>query len=113
MKRTTRWLLFLLACGVPTFASTDTQLDTLRQAALAGDANARYELGVLHEFGRGLKDPQVSALAWYLLAAEQGHPDAAARRDALQSRLAPPAVDAARRLAQEWRAPGAVPAPSP
>lgn len=102
MKRGLSLLLLSLSLAGPVWA--DTQLETLHQAARAGDVAARYDLGVLYEFGRGPRDHLVSALAWYQLAAEQGHTAAAARRDALRAALPAGDVEAANRLASELRA---------
>ncbi len=104
MKRGLPFLLLCLSLSPAAQVRADTQLDALYQAARAGDATARYDLGVLYEFGRGPRDRLVSALAWYQLAAELGNAAAAARRDALRATLPAGDVEAASRLANELRA---------
>jgi len=103
MKRSPWFLPWCLSVALAGAAQADARLDALRQTAQAGDAVARYELGVLYEFGRGGHDRLVTALAWYRLAAEQGNAAAAARRDALQAHLSAAEVEAATRLADELR----------
>ncbi|MGA1523632.1 MAG: tetratricopeptide repeat protein, partial [Planctomycetota bacterium] len=54
----------------------DTAREAWTDAAIAGDAQARYLLGLYHDEGRcGPGDPR-EAEHWYRLAAEQGHPAA-------------------------------------
>lgn len=77
--------------------------DDLRRDAESGDAEAQLELGVLYEYGYRLPKNEVPALAWYTLAAEQGHPKAAARRDSLRARLQPAEVEQAAALVTQWR----------
>jgi TPR repeat protein len=88
-------------------------LEDIRAAAEAGDAEAQLELGILYEYGFGMKDNEVVALAWYLLAAERGSPRAVTRRDLLLNRLAPKDVEAAQNLrARLLKTPAAPPAPA-
>jgi hypothetical protein len=77
--------------------------DDIRRAAEQGDASQQLELGVLYEYGFGLKQNTVPALAWYILAAEQGNAQALKHRDALQARMKPERVSEAQRQADEWR----------
>ena len=44
--------------------------------AEAGNAEAQYKLGVLHDNGRGVPQDYAQANKWYHAAAEQGHPSA-------------------------------------
>ena len=85
--------------------------EEVRQAALAGDAEMQFELGELYEFGFGLKQNHIPALAWYMLAAEQGNQKAIKRRDALKNRMTPQEIEEAQNQAQLLRrqssAPGA------
>lgn len=46
------------------------------KAADAGDINAQYNLGVMYEHGHGVEQDEVKAAEWYLLAADNGHPEA-------------------------------------
>lgn len=47
-----------------------------REAAEAGIANARYNLGVLYHQGLGVKQDTAEAIKWYRSAAALGHPEA-------------------------------------
>ena len=44
-----------------------------RKAADHGDAEARYNLGVIYERGDGVPQNCVEAVRWYHLAADQGY----------------------------------------
>lgn len=88
-------------------------LEDVRAAAERGDPDMQFELGELYEFGFRLQDHLVPALAWYIVAAEQGHPKAAARRDALKGRLnAAQVAEAQRQSAKLPRRPAAPKAPA-
>jgi len=90
----------------------------VHQAALMGDAEMQFELGELYEFGFGLKQNYIPALAWYILAAEQGNQKAIKRRDALKNHMTRQQIEEAQNQAQLLRkqspssAPGA-PAATP
>ena len=51
----------------------DEVLRTIMPLARAGDAEARFGLGVIYEAGLGVPTDNIEALFWYRLAAEQGH----------------------------------------
>ncbi len=102
MRNLTRLLIIMFACWW-TAAVSAAGPEDLRRAAEAGDAEAQLELGVLYEYGFGLPKNEVPALAWYALAAEQGHAKAAARRDTLRARLQPAEVEQASALMAQWR----------
>src|SRR5258705_8816858 len=88
----------------------------VRQAAEAGDAEMQFELGELYEFGFGMAQNHIPALAWYILAAEQGNQKAVKRRDALKSRMTPQQIEEAQNQAQSLRSrppsPPAAPEPA-
>ena len=69
-------------------------------AARGGDAEAQLEMGVLYEYGFYLENNKVPALAWYMLAAEQGNEKAARRRDKLMQTLSQAQIEEARRLSR-------------
>ena len=50
-----------------------TIIDQYSQAADAGDAEAQFEMGVLHQYGRGVPQDFDRAVALYRKAAEQRH----------------------------------------
>ncbi len=48
-------------------------INEFRQAAEAGDADAQFEMGVLHQYGRGVRQDLFEAVSLYRKSAEQGH----------------------------------------
>lgn len=52
------------------------ELKILRPLAAQGNATAQFNLGVLHDFGRGVTQDYGEAVKWYRMAAAQGHPAA-------------------------------------
>jgi localization factor PodJL len=88
-------LAVLLPCGAAAGVDKTAGLKEIREAAQRGDAEAQLELGILYEFGYGMTNNQIAALAWYNLAAKQGQPKAAARADLLKKRLPPGDVEKA------------------
>ena len=62
---------------IPETATTvDMELESLRQRAEQGDADAQYNLGFVYDTGLGVPQDYTEAAAWYRLAADQGHTDA-------------------------------------
>ena len=70
----------------------------MRDAANRGDAAAQFEMGILYEFGFHMPNNKAPALAWYSLAADQGHERAAVRRDLLRGQMTSQELDEAQRL---------------
>ena len=52
--------------------SAQDDLDTVRQAAEQGDADAQFYLGVMYASGQGVPEDDAEAVKWYRRAAEQG-----------------------------------------
>ena len=50
-----------------------TALREFRVPAEQGDAEARYNLGVMYDNGQGVPRDYVEAVKWYRKAADQGH----------------------------------------
>lgn len=99
MKRHLLAVLLLFLASSPLLAAEDPeQLKTLKQAAESGDVSSQYELGVLYEFGFRMKTHLIPALAWYMVAADNGDVRAIKRRDQLMSQLTPEQVEEAKRL---------------
>ncbi len=96
-------LILVLALAVPALAGAEDSmsLDQMRQAAEQGKAEAQLEMGILYEFGYNFPKHNVSAMAWYLRAAEQGLVKAIERRDQLKSRLTAEEFDEAQELSAE------------
>lgn len=90
--------LALLLAWLPAHAD----LEGLRTAAQAGDVNAQLELGQLYEFGFGLKENAVPAMAWYLSASRNGNARAGERAAVLKPKLSAAQLQAAERLSREW-----------
>lgn len=90
-------LLCLASASLPA-AEDPEQLKSLKQAAESGNISAQYELGVLYEFGYRMKTHMIPALAWYMVAADNGDARATKRRDHLVSQLTPDQVEEAKRL---------------
>ncbi|GAB4508234.1 MAG: hypothetical protein Tsb0026_06610 [Sulfuricaulis sp.] len=116
-------ILLILGLTAPLLAGAQdlTSLEKMRQTAVQGSADAQLEMGILYEFGFNMPKNNVTALAWYLRAVEQGSALAAKRRDQIQSGMKPDEIEAAQKLSQELAAqkpqttamPAAEPAPAP
>lgn len=102
MKKLILAAILGMMASVMTGAEESSTMKQLRAAADQGNAAARMEMGTLYEFGYERPKDNVTALAWYRLAAAQGHVLAAKRRDLLESRLPPQEVEAARKLSEQW-----------
>lgn len=77
-KRLTLLLLVVVSL------SATAGLRHIRAGALAGNAALQLQLGELYQYGFGLHDRDVPALAWYLVAAHSGAAGANARAKALE-----------------------------
>jgi TPR repeat protein len=115
-------ILGLTATPLLAGAQDQASLEKMRQTAAQGSADAQLEMGILYEFGFNMPKNNVTALAWYLRAVEQGNALAARRRDQIMSGMKPEEIEAAQKLSQELAAqappatttpPAAVPAPVP
>lgn len=86
-------ILALAAMFVAGNARADLEL--IRAAAEAGDAEAQLELGILFDYGFNYKDNEIPALTWYMLSANQGNAKAASLRDALKTKMTEQAINEA------------------
>ena len=69
------WVLLLSACiGLGTLVAQD--INTLKQQAQKGDAQAQKNLGNMYANGQGVPQDYVQAVKWYRLAADQGYASA-------------------------------------
>lgn len=57
----------------PASADHSNNAQILEPLALQGNAVAQFNLGVLHDVGRGVWQDHAAAARWYRLAAKQGH----------------------------------------
>ena len=64
----------LLVFAVTAFAADKGE--ALRGAAETGDADAQYNLGVMHYQGEGVAQDPKQAATWFCRAADQGHAQA-------------------------------------
>ena len=77
----------VLLCAALWWPTAYAGLEETRASAEAGDVERQLELGELYEFGFGMPNNDVPALTWYIVAADNGHPKAAKRRDLIKKRL--------------------------
>ena len=77
----------VLLCAALGWSTAFAGLEETRASAQAGDVERQFELGELYEFGFGMPHNDVPALTWYIVAADNGHPKAAKRRDLIKQRL--------------------------
>jgi len=54
-------------------STVTNELDKLRLSAEKGDAQAQFNLALMHENGQGVVQDYAQAMSWYKLAAAQGH----------------------------------------
>ncbi len=90
----------LIAVGASAAEGEDMGFGDVERQARGGNVEAQLEVGILYEFGFGMKNNLVPALAWYLLAADQGNPQAIERRDFLLKQLGKDQIAEARKLSQ-------------
>ena len=121
VKKTWLVMAFVLLLPIIGAAQDEASLDQLRQAATEGNSEAQLEIGILYEFGYNMPKNDVTALAWYLRAADQGNVLAVARRDQLKSKMKPEEIEAAEKMSaglvpnkpEKAEAPAAAPATPP
>lgn len=108
-------LLILGLSATPLLAGAQdlTSLEKMRQTAAQGSADAQLEMGILYEFGFNMPKNNVTALAWYLRAVEQGNALAAKRRDQIMAGMKPEEIEAAQKLSRELAAQAAPATPVP
>ncbi len=105
MQKTLWTLIIGLFLSTAAVAAQDVaSLEKLRAAAEQGDAAAQLEMGILYEYGFNFPTNKVPALAWYMLAADQGNVLAAKRRDLVKARMTPEEIEQARKLAAKYSA---------
>ena len=77
--------VLLFTCQTGTSAE---DLDTLRERAEQGDADAQFGLGFMYEVGQGVPQDYARAHMWWNLAAALGHEDAMELRDLIAEAMA-------------------------
>jgi len=63
---------------------------------------AQYDLGQRYDLGVGVTKDRIEALKWLMLAAAQGQPDAATRRDTLKKQMTRGDIAQATRLVETF-----------
>lgn len=66
-----------------------TLVDALRIAAMQGNADAQYGLGLVYAEGRGVDQDDIEAYAWLSVAIMQGAPEAEDLREVVMQNLTP------------------------
>ena len=94
------FILCLFVTGLSS-AADDASLEKMRLTAEQGNVDAQLEMGILYEFGFNMPKNNVTALAWYLRAADNGNALAVKRRDVLKTHMTPDEIDAAQKLSRE------------
>lgn len=94
------FIFSLFATGLSS-AADDASLEKMRQTAEQGYVDAQLEMGILYEFGFNMPKNNVTALAWYLRAAQNGNTLAVKRRDVLKAQMTSDEIDAAQKLSSE------------
>lgn len=112
MRNFARILAILLAALLWQSAAR-ADLDDIRRAAEAGNAEAQLELGILFQYGFKLKDNEIPALSWYILSANQGNAKAAKLRDALKAKMTEKDAQEAAEQAANFKPTGPAPATAP
>jgi len=105
-------ILAILLAALLWQSAAHADLDDIRHAAEAGDAEAQLELGILFQYGFKYKDNQIPALTWYILSANQGNAKAAKLRDALRAKMIAQDAQEAADQAAKFKPTAAVPAPA-
>jgi TPR repeat protein len=80
-----------MSAGLTAYAAQDKKLAfaTWRNVAGRGNADAQLRVGLLYERGEGVGQDMIEAYRWLKLAANQGHPKAAAELSFVAAQLAP------------------------
>ena len=102
MKIKKLWVLLLSACiGLGTLVAQD--INTLKQQAQKGSAQAQFNLGWMYLNGQGVPQDDVQAHKWLSLSAAQGDANFAKMRDLVAKRMTPQQIERAQELARYWK----------
>jgi len=103
-------ILAILLAALLWQSAAHADLDDIRRAAEAGNAESQLELGILFQYGFNYKDNQIPALTWYTLSANQGNAKAAKLRDALKAKMTEQDASEAADQAAKFKPTGVIPA---
>ena len=101
MRKATALMILSLILPAVAGAQDLVSLEQQRKAAEQGSSDDQVDMGILYEFGFHMPKNAVTALAWYMRAAEQGDAVAIKRRDLLKAQMTPEEVNAAQQLSLE------------
>jgi localization factor PodJL len=87
--------------GKPDYAAA---AQWFRRAAEYGVRDSQFNLAILYARGMGVSQDLAQSYAWFAIAAQQGDEDAARKRDEVGARLDAPALESARKQADEFHA---------
>lgn len=96
-------VFFVLTSG-PTQASEEEDLAATRETAEQGLASSQYTLGIKYGNGNGVPQNDVTAYAWFSLAAAQGNENAAEHKFIIAKRFNPEQQREAQLLVVELQA---------
>lgn len=71
------------------------------EAAMRGEVDAQYGMGLIYAEGRGVPQDEAKAYFWLTMAMEQGDKDAEALRRVVAESMTPAQFDAAEFMAKE------------
>ena len=77
-------------------------LDMVEHAAMGGQTDALYELGLMYCTGRDVELDMIEAHKWFNLAAMRGNEDAKRYRFEISREMTKTDVARAQKLAREW-----------
>ncbi len=93
--------------GTPDFAEA---AKWFRAAADHGVADSQFNLAIMHARGAGVDADLAQSYKWFAIAARNGDPEAANRRDEVTEALSKADLDRGRKLAADWEAETPLPA---
>ena len=77
-------------------------MNSIRQAARAGDTEAQHRLAILYAAGKGVPQDYVLSHLWSNLAVSGGYRHAARTRDRVTNVMTSAQINEAQELARDW-----------
>ena len=75
----------------------------LRLSAERGNTLAQYNLGVMHDNGKGVPQDYVLAYKWWIIAGSNGDKDAVKNRNIIEKSMSKQQIEKAQELARNWK----------
>ena len=69
-------ITLLIAFSIQAFEIDKKTIDSIKESADKGNAEAQFKMGILYEHGRGVPQSDSESVRWYSQAAIQGHAEA-------------------------------------